>query len=281
MRLFIGITSGIIFFVLVSSSFFLPLPTWILFYPAIALAIGQTVAMWCPVAHRIFQFGDYIYYLVLGTMLGLGGMIVENGSGFSSFLSQEARQSDESLLASTEIKIREIEADIARNKTQIERAQSATFKAKERAGQIGAETYRACLAEEAMLGFKSRLDRKRSRYSEDPLRELVKPLVPFECPAIEDSMVETLRATIALRSARRNAEQLEQELAGTTTLRDDVVGRLSRYSEGNRWPWEDLSEKQRRFYLFQIFPCLLLIGIVIKIGKTTTGILIRDDRAGQ
>lgn len=284
MRYFIGIVSGVIFLLLAAASFFLPLPMWILAGPAIAFVVGQGIAMYCPIAGRIFQFGDYIYYLVIGSVLGLGGMIIQNGTDFSSFLSQEARQSDERLFASLEIKVREIEASIDRNKTEVERVQSAYRNAIDRADKIDTLTYRECLNSQAKRDLERTLGHDRYDSlgrSRDPFRRFVEKLLPFECPAIEDLLAEKIRTSSALRGAKEETEQLEQELTDTLAFRDEVAGKISPDREGIQWPWGELSEGQRRFYLFQLFPCFLLMGIAIKIGKTTAGILSRDDQAGK
>jgi hypothetical protein len=213
-----------------------PHPWQVIAIPLLSLICFQVIAFRCASAKVLFQLTDYIYYLVVGGVVGVGSLYVLNGAAVNRFNSLFELQSLTQELAS------------------IQHSIPSLTKSLEQMGEPPAndEFLASCLTQDLQNRLRAQMQASNSRTA---------PLAV--------TRLDLCRGYFQRQAQRAS---LQRELDHLVRRQHEIPGRVEELKKGieeNSTPLTALPPFKELTLRFLFIPTLVLIGITMKLGKTT------------
>ncbi len=243
---------------------FVPVTWWVTLWPGIIM-IGFQIFAWRE-PQGLFIAGDFAYYLAIGGVLGLATIVVDNSEEISLIFANNETRALAQSVRSTEADFQNTSSDLDAINRSIQSAERQIIEtADDPAPPVDTDLLAACLAnqmyQEMTRDFESDWE---GRLLETPrLDSFVDPCAWIANPRRPADIARDRRSHLVERKSELEAQYVKDKQAFDVARAE---------FEASRGVWIAIDDDQRRKLLFELFPCLLLIGVATKLGKVAHSI---------
>ncbi len=262
-----GLVSAIVVVVgvgLVFMPLFVPVTWWVTVVPGIIMVVFQAFA-WSEY-QGLFIAGDFAYYLAIGGVLGLATIVVDNSEEISLIFANNETRALAQSVRRTEADFQNTSSDLDAINRSIQSAERQFIEtADDPAPPVDTDLLAACLAnqmfQDVTRDFESDWE---GQLLEIPrLDSFVDPCAWIANPRRPADIAQDRRSQFVGRKSELEAQYVNDKQALDVARAE---------FESSRGVWFAIDDDQRRKLLFELFPCLLLIGVATKLGKVANSI---------